>query len=70
VARSAASQAEFALPPGTYYIIARQGTVEARERLELGSGDVVRRTLTAATGRLGLSAEAPRRVELVAGGGR
>ncbi|HEY7552942.1 MAG TPA: VWA domain-containing protein [Hyphomicrobiaceae bacterium] len=70
VARSAASQAEFALPPGTYYIIARQGTVEARERLEIGSGDVVRRTLTAATGRLGLSAEAPRRAELVAGGGQ
>jgi Ca-activated chloride channel family protein len=70
VARSAASQAEFALPPGTYYIVARQGTVEARERLEIGSGDVVRRTLTAATGRLGLSVEAPRRVELVAGGGQ
>ncbi|MBO0765388.1 MAG: hypothetical protein J2P50_12475, partial [Hyphomicrobiaceae bacterium] len=70
VARSAASQAEFALPPGTYYIVARQGTVEARERLEIGSGDVVRRTLIPATGRLGLSAEAPRRAELVAGGGQ
>jgi Ca-activated chloride channel family protein len=55
VARSAASQTEFALPPGTYYITARQGSVEARERLEIGAGDVVRRTLTAATGRLGLS---------------
>jgi Ca-activated chloride channel family protein len=53
VARSAAGQAEFALPPGTYYVIARQGSVEARERLEIGSGDVVRRTLSAATGRLG-----------------
>jgi Ca-activated chloride channel family protein len=54
VARSAAGQAEFALPPGTYYVIARQGSVEARERLEIGSGDLVRRTLSAATGRLGL----------------
>jgi Ca-activated chloride channel family protein len=64
VARSAASQTEFALPPGTYYIIARQGAVEARERLEIGSGDVVRRTLTAATGRLGLSTGGPHRTEL------
>jgi Ca-activated chloride channel family protein len=53
VARSAASEAEFALPPGTYYVIARQGSIEARERLEIGSGDIVRRSLSAATGRLG-----------------
>ncbi len=59
VARSAASQAEFVLPPGTYYVVARQGEAEARERLEIGSGDVVRRTLTAATGRLGLLADRP-----------
>jgi Ca-activated chloride channel family protein len=59
VARSAASQAEFALPPGTYYVVARQGSVEARERLELGSGDVVKRTLSAATGRLGLTTVPP-----------
>jgi Ca-activated chloride channel family protein len=59
VARSAASQAEFALPPGTYYVVARQGEAEARERLEIGSGDVVRRTLSAATGRLGLLSDRP-----------
>jgi Ca-activated chloride channel homolog len=59
VARSAASLAEFALPPGTYYILARQGANEVRERLEIGSGDVVRRTLTVAAGRLGFVAAAP-----------
>jgi Ca-activated chloride channel family protein len=59
VARSAASQAEFVLPPGTYYVVARQGEGEVRERLEIGSGDVVRRTLTAATGRLGLLSDRP-----------
>ena len=58
VARSAARQAEFVLPPGTYYIVARQGSVEARERLEISSGDTVRRVLTAAAGRLTLSASA------------
>jgi Ca-activated chloride channel homolog len=55
VARSAARQAEFVLPPGVYYVIARQGGVEARERVEIGSGDSVRRTLFAAAGRLSLS---------------
>ncbi len=59
VARSAASQAEFVLPPGTYYVVARQGEAEARERLEIGSGDVVRRTLSATTGRLGLLSDRP-----------
>jgi len=56
VARSAARQAEFVLPPGTYYIVARQGSVEAHDRVEIGSGDIVRRPpLTAAAGRLSLS---------------
>ena len=66
MARSAAAQAEFALPPGTYYVIARQGSVEARERLEIGSGDVVRRTLSAATGRLGLLTHGASRLALAA----
>lgn len=59
VARSAARQAEFIVPPGTYYVIARLGGVEARERLAVSAGDVVRRTFSAAIGRLGLSTKAP-----------
>jgi len=54
VARSAARQAELVLPPGVYYVIARQGGVEAHQRLELGSGDTVKRTLFAPAGRLSL----------------
>ncbi len=54
VARSAARQTEFVLPPGVYYVMARQGGVEARERVELGSGDTVKRTLFATAGRLSL----------------
>ena len=53
--RSAARQAEFSLPPGTYYVIARLGGVETRELLALTPGDTVRRTLTLAAGRLALS---------------
>lgn len=59
VARSAAQPAEFVLPPGTYYAVARQGAVEARERLAVGPGDVVRRVLSAAAGSLMLSTRAP-----------
>jgi len=59
VARSAAQPAEFALPPGTYYVVARQGAVEARERLAVGPGEVVRRTLTVAAGSLALSTKLP-----------
>jgi Ca-activated chloride channel family protein len=59
VARSAAQPAEFALPPGTYYIVARQGAVEARERLAVGPGEVVRRTLAVAAGSLALSTKLP-----------
>jgi Ca-activated chloride channel family protein len=56
VARSAARQAEFVLPPGLYYIVARQGEAEAHDRVEIGSGDVVRRPpLTVPAGRLSLT---------------
>jgi Ca-activated chloride channel family protein len=59
VARAAGSQADFVLAPGTYYVIARQGNAEVRERLALGPGDVVKRTLALATGRLALAINAP-----------
>jgi Ca-activated chloride channel family protein len=55
VARSAARQAEFTLPAGTYYVVARLGGVETRELLALTPGDTARRTLTLAAGRLALS---------------
>ena len=55
VARSAARQADFVLPPGTYYVIARHGSIEARESLAVGPGDVVKRTLSVAAGRLALA---------------
>lgn len=59
VARSAAQPAEFVLTPGTYYAVARQGAVEIRERLAVGPGDLVKRTLTAAAGTLALSTKPP-----------
>lgn len=55
IARSAARQAQFLLPPGTYYVTLRQGAAEVQERVAVGPGDVVRRTLSVAAGRLSLS---------------
>jgi Ca-activated chloride channel homolog len=53
--RSAAQQANFAVPPGSYYVVAKQGTIEARERLAIGPGDVRRLALNMAAGRLTLA---------------
>jgi Ca-activated chloride channel homolog len=55
IARSAARQADFVLAPGTYYVNARQGSAEAQERVAVGPGDVVRRTLSLAASKLSLS---------------
>jgi Ca-activated chloride channel homolog len=59
VVRSTGRQADFVVPPGTYYVVARTGSVEARERLAVGPGDVVRRTLNLTAGRLALATKVP-----------
>jgi hypothetical protein len=59
VARSAMRQADFLLPPGTYYVVARQGGIEVRERLALGPGEVAKRTLAIVAGRLALQTRPP-----------
>ena len=58
VARSTARQPDFVVPPGTYYVVARQGSAETRERLAVGPGEVVRRALNLAAGRLVLGTKA------------
>lgn len=45
VARSRASVASFTLPAGTYYITARSGDAEVRQRIGVGAGDAVKQTL-------------------------
>jgi Ca-activated chloride channel homolog len=59
IARSAMRQADFVLPPGTYYVVARQEGIEVRERLALAPGELAKRTLPVAAGRLGLTIKAP-----------
>ena len=45
IARSAHPEPSFSLPAGTYYVTARLGANEVRQRIALGAGDVVKRTL-------------------------
>jgi Ca-activated chloride channel homolog len=52
VARSAAAEPVFTLPPGTYFVVARQGSAEVRERVLLNGGDDVARTIILGLGRL------------------
>ena len=54
VARSAALEPEFTLSAGTYYLTARYGQAEVRERVLVNAGDDVSRTLILPLGRLGL----------------
>lgn len=46
VARSRSATARFTLTAGTYYVSARSGNGFIRERIALGAGEVVKRTLT------------------------
>lgn len=55
IARSADRQPEFVLRPGTYTAVLRQGSIEARERVVVGPGEVVRRALILAAGQVALS---------------
>jgi Ca-activated chloride channel family protein len=55
VARSASPNPSFVLPPGTYYVAASHGAAEGRERIAIGSGDLVKRTLVLGLARLSLS---------------
>lgn len=45
IARSAALHPEFVLPAGTYYVTARVGQNEIRQRIALGAGDTVSKVI-------------------------
>jgi Ca-activated chloride channel family protein len=52
IARSTAPAADFTLQAGTYYVTARHGTSEIRERVAISSGDFVKKTLVLDVARL------------------
>jgi Ca-activated chloride channel family protein len=55
VARSAAARPVFALPAGTYHVIATHGAVDVRDRVAIGAGEVVRRDLVLNSAELSLA---------------
>jgi Ca-activated chloride channel family protein len=52
VARSAASAPVFKLPAGTYYVIARRGAIEARDRVSVRTGETEKHTMVLESGRV------------------
>jgi Ca-activated chloride channel family protein len=55
VARTAGTDPSFTLAAGTYYVVARRGSAEVRERVTVRSGEVERRTLSLAPAHVTLS---------------
>lgn len=45
VTRTAAPRPSFVLPAGTYYVTAKLGAAEVKERVAIGTGDVVKRAI-------------------------
>lgn len=64
VARSAAPAPRFKLPAGNYYVVARRGGAEVRDRITVKAGEIERRLLILETGQVAISIQiAGNRVE-------
>lgn len=59
VARSAAASPRFRLPAGTYYVVARRGTIEARERVSVRTGEAQKHTMVLESGRVEIAVRLP-----------
>lgn len=57
VTRSAAPRPEFVLPAGTYYVTARTAGAEARQRIAIGAGDIVKRSISLGVSKLSVIAQ-------------
>ncbi len=56
ITRSAHPEPKLSLPAGTYYVTARLGDAEVRQRIAVGPGDTVKRTLVLGMARLEVTA--------------
>ncbi|MGD9802958.1 MAG: VWA domain-containing protein [Hyphomicrobiaceae bacterium] len=59
VARSAAAKPRFKLPAGTYYVVARRGVIEARDRVSVRSGETEKHTMVLEAGRVEIVVRLP-----------
>ena len=57
IARSASQRAAFVLPSGTYYVTARLGAIDVRQRAGISAGDVVKRAVVMGLAKLTVGAE-------------
>ncbi len=58
IARAASIRPTFVLPAGTYYVTARSGDIDVRQRVGIGAGDVVKRAVSLGLARLTVTADA------------
>ncbi|MGE0767806.1 MAG: hypothetical protein AB7L90_15185 [Hyphomicrobiaceae bacterium] len=59
VARSAAATPAFRLPSGTYYVVARRGAIEARDRVSVRTGETEKHTMVLESGRVEIVVRLP-----------
>ena len=59
IARSSATSPRFTLPSGTYYVVARSGSAEARERVTVRSGESEARVLVLDAAQVTLAVKLP-----------
>lgn len=59
VARSAAAAPRFKLPAGTYYVVARRGATEARDRVSVRSGEIEKHTMVLESGHVEIVVQLP-----------
>ncbi|MEQ1696430.1 MAG: VWA domain-containing protein [Hyphomicrobiaceae bacterium] len=59
IARSASQRPAFALPAGTYYVTARTGTAEVRQRIAVSAGDNVKRAIAFGLAKLIVTPDIP-----------
>lgn len=63
ITRSSAAAPDLILPGGTYALVARQGSVEVRDRVAVRGGETVKRTMTLAGARVTLTSRFPGNVQ-------
>lgn len=59
VTRSAAHAPHFKLPAGTYYVVARRGPAEARDRVAVRSGEIERKSMSLDIGKIAIAVRFP-----------
>jgi Ca-activated chloride channel homolog len=63
IARSSSRTPDLVLPAGAYALVARQGSVEVRDRVAVQGGELIKRTMTLAGARITLTSRFPGNIQ-------